>query len=156
MKNEDNALLYGKRQEFKAIAKLLENDLDVYSTLVDDKGIDCIIRLNSKRYLDIQIKARSKGCREMDRGYFPRLSIKEDTDNYFFIFYSEEIDTYWVIPSSDIVRMASEPGTNVNLIKTGLNAGRYAVRVAGRKCKECNPFPRFDKYKDKKGFALLK
>ena len=114
MAYRDNAS-YGKRQEFKAIAKLLELGYDVYSTLVDDMGIDCIIRINNKRYLDIQIKARSKTCLLKNRGYFPLLTIKEKTDNYFFIFYSEEIDTYWVLPSQDIITMASQTKTNVSL-----------------------------------------
>lgn len=144
---------YEKRQEFKAIAKLLELGFDVYSTLVDDQGIDCIIRLNSKRYLDIQIKARSKICGLKNRGYFPLLTIKEETDNYFFIFYSEMIDTYWVIPSLDIIRLAHESRTNVSLNKSGKNTGKYAVRVTGN---NCNPLPQFDKYKNEKGFSLLK
>lgn len=144
---------YGKRQEFKAIAKLLELGHDVYSTLVDDMGIDAVIRINNKRYLDIQIKARSKACSLKNRGYFPLLSIKENSDNYFFIFYSEQIDTYWVLPSHDIVTMASQPKTNVSLNKNGKNAGKYAVRVAGN---NCNPLPQFEKYKNEKGFELLK
>lgn len=145
---------YGKRQEFKAIAKLLELGFDVYSTLVDDQGIDCVMRLNCKRYLDIQIKARSKICGLKNRGYFPLLTIKEETaDNYFFIFYSEMIDTYWVIPSLDIIRLAHESRTNVSLNKSGKNAGKYAVRVTGN---NCNPLPQFDKYKNEKGFSLLK
>jgi len=144
---------YGKRQEFKAIAKLLELGFDVYSTLVDDMGIDCLIRINNKRYLDIQIKARSKTCALKNRGYFPLLTIKEETSNYFFIFYSEHIDTYWVIPSKDIMTMAITERTNVCLNKTGDNAGKYAVRVAGS---NCNPLPQFDKYKNEKGFEQLK
>lgn len=144
---------YGKRQEFKAIARLLELGFDVYSTLVDDMGIDCIIRISNKRYLDIQIKARSKTCTLKNRGYFPLLSIKDKSDNYFFIFYSEQIDTYWVLPSIDVIRMAGEKKTNVSLNKIGKNVGKYAVRVAGN---NCNPLPQFDKYKNEKGFALLK
>ena len=152
MAYRDNAS-YGKRQEFKAIAKLLELGYDVYSTLVDDMGIDCIIRINNKRYLDIQIKARSKTCLLKNRGYFPLLTIKEKTDNYFFIFYSEEIDTYWVLPSQDIITMASQTKTNVSLNKSGDNIGKYAVRVAGSKC---NPLPQFEKYKNENGFKLIK
>ena len=54
---------FGKRQEFIAIAKLLEESFDVYRTLVDDQQIDCVIR--GKRgqepvYIGIQVKARSK------------------------------------------------------------------------------------------------
>ncbi|MBP7678934.1 MAG: hypothetical protein KA096_00760 [Bacteroidales bacterium] len=144
---------YGKRQEYKAIAKLLELGFDVYSTLVDDMGIDAVIRITNKRYIDIQIKARSKTCSLKNRGYFPLLSIKEETDNYFFIFYSEQIDTYWVLPSIDIVKMASQLKTNVSLNKTGKNAGKYSVRVAGN---NCNPLPQFEKYKNEKGFHLIK
>ena len=57
-----NSASFGKRQEYIAIAKLLQHEFDVYLTLVDDQGIDCVIRLDRKRpiYLDIQIKARSK------------------------------------------------------------------------------------------------
>lgn len=144
---------YGKRQEFKAIAKLLEFGFDVYSTLVDDMGIDCVIRISNNRYLDIQIKARSKTCSLKNRGYFPLLLIKENTDNYFFIFYSEQIDTYWVLPSQDIVKMATQIKTNVSLNMNGKNAGKYAVRVAGN---NCNPLPQFEKYKNGNGFELLK
>src|ERR1700722_7578084 len=145
---------YGKRQEYKAIAKLLELDFDVYSTLIDDQAIDCIIRLNGgKRYLDIQIKARSKNCAMQNRGYFPLLPIVNPRDNYFFIFYSEQIDSYWILPSLDIVRMAHEDKTNVSVNKQGGNIGKYAVRTAGNKC---NPLPQFEKNRNESGFLLLK
>ena len=144
---------YGKRQEYKAIAKLLELGFDVYQTLVDDQGIDCIIRLNSKRYLDIQIKARSKICAIKNRAYYPLLEIDEPRDNFYFIFYSEEFDSYWTLPSLVIVRLAIEKGTNVSQNRTGDNAGKYAIKFAGDSLmiKE-----RFDKYRNEKGFKLLK
>jgi hypothetical protein len=143
---------YGKRQEYKAIAKLLHEGFDVYSTLVDDQGIDCVIRINSKRYLEIQIKARSgENCQLKNRGFFPNLFISEDKgDNYFYIFYSEYIDTYWVVPANDIVRMADETGTNVSRIKNKTSF-HFAARCAGN---NCNPLPQFDSYKN--NFNLLK
>ncbi|HGJ64876.1 TPA: hypothetical protein ENS27_05730 [bacterium] len=51
---------FGKRQEYSVVAELLKRGFDVYMTLVYDQGIDCIIRLDNMRYLDVQIKARSK------------------------------------------------------------------------------------------------
>lgn len=144
---------YGKRQEFKAIAKLLGEGFDVYSTLVDDQGIDCIIRINANRYLDIQIKARSvENCILKNRGFFPQIAIPEPRDNYFFILYSQEIDSYWIIPSLDIVKMANEKGTNISKMKSGNKEGHYSVRVAGA---NCNPFERFEKYRNENGFKLL-
>lgn len=145
---------YGKRQEFKAIAKLLELEFDVYSTLVDDQGIDCIIRIDPTRYLDIQLKARSiDNCILKDRGYFPQLSITEPRDNYFFIFYSQQADSYWVIHCVDIINMATKGGYNVSRMKSGKNKGKYSIRVAGV---NCNPLPQFEKYRNRNGFELLK
>ena len=50
---------FGKRQEFGAIAELLRRGYDVYITLVDDQGIDCIVRQGPDKFYDVQIKARS-------------------------------------------------------------------------------------------------
>ena len=81
-----DAASFGKRQEFIVIAELLRRGFDVYLTLVDDQGIDCIIRKNEKCYIDVQIKARSRGAKE---GHlFAGMSITP-RKNYFFIFYTE-------------------------------------------------------------------
>ena len=39
---------------------------------------------------------------------------------FFFIFYSELIDTYWVIPSLDLIKEANQN-------KTGANKGKYSI-----------------------------
>lgn len=149
---------YRKREEFKAIAELLQRNFDVYTTLVDDQGIDCIIRINERRYLDIQIKARSKNALKKDWCYYPRLVVPEQRDNYFFILYSEGADSYWVFPTEDIISLANQQGTNVSKNKTGNNAGRYAIRVAGYSSvnDEITIFERFEKYRNENGFRLLK
>jgi hypothetical protein len=149
---------YGKRQEYIAVAELLKRDFDVYMTLVDDQGIDCVIRINNLRYLDVQIKARSRRAIPKDWAYYPRLHVPEGRDNLFFILYSEGADCYWTFPSSDIIRLAKEQGTNVSMNFTGANAGKYAIRAAGYSAvnNECTSFSRFDKYRNEKGFALLK
>jgi hypothetical protein len=64
---------FGKRQEFGAIAELLRRGYDVYLTLVDDQGIDCIIRQGPGSYFDVQIKARSKESKAGKVGHVPLL-----------------------------------------------------------------------------------
>jgi hypothetical protein len=93
---------FGKRQEYLVIAELLKRGFDVYLTLVDDQGIDCVIRLDEKRYLDIQIKGRSKNAKQWN--WFAAMSF-EPRENLFFIFYTEKNETFWVIPSSDLVNL---------------------------------------------------
>ncbi|NHB70424.1 hypothetical protein [Perlabentimonas gracilis] len=153
MTNNKNAT-YGKRQEYKAIAKLLELGFDVYTTLVDDKGIDCIIRIDSQRYMDVQIKARSiDNCMLKYRGFFPQISIPNPRENYFFVLFSEQVDSYWVIPSLDIVSMASSGGYNISEMKSGKNIGKYSVRILSNKG---IPLPQFERYKNERGFSFLK
>lgn len=139
---------FGKRQEYSVVARLLQEGLDVYMTLVDDQGIDCIIRKNSKKYYDIQIKARSKDCSPKNAGRFVPLTI-EPRQNYYFIFYSEQVDKTWVMPSEDLVNKKLA-GRN----KTGSNAGKYHILFTGVKQGKVYPLDKFKRYED--AFHLLK
>jgi len=134
---------FGKRQEFIVIAELLRRGFDIYLTLVDDKGIDCIIRKNENCYIDMQIKARSKEAKQWNQ--FSAMSFTP-RKNYFFIFYTEKNNSFWIIPSCEVVKLGS-----VN--KSGKNAGTISLilpkRLSGSK------FNLFQKYKDENGFKLL-
>ena len=96
-----NNASFGKREEFVVIAELLKRDHDVYLTLVDDQGIDCIIRRNSKQHLDIQIKAGSKKAKYGN--VFAAMKVTP-RKNYYFIFYTEINNSFWIIPSSVVKR----------------------------------------------------
>lgn len=67
----ESRLKFGKRQEFAVISRLLKEGCDVYLPLVDERGIDCVIRKDRGRYLDVQIKARSGNCRPESIAGFP-------------------------------------------------------------------------------------
>jgi len=140
---------FGKRQEFIAISELLKRGFDVYIPLVDDQQVDCIIKkvVNGKPvYMDIQIKARSKDCKPYDAARFAAMTINP-RDNYFFIFYSEQLDTYWIIPSRELVKVA-------NKNKRGKNKGKYHINLAlWSKTKGLRRNPKYRKYEN--NFKLL-
>lgn len=73
MRYRDSAS-FGKRQEYVVVAELLKRGFDVYMTLVDDQGIDCIIRKDEHTYIDIQIKARSKTAQQWN--FFAAMTIE--------------------------------------------------------------------------------
>jgi hypothetical protein len=50
----------GKLGEYLAKVALTGYGLDVYTSEVDDKGIDYIVRINERKYLDIQVKTVHK------------------------------------------------------------------------------------------------
>ncbi len=83
---------FGKRQEYVAVAELPKRGFDVYMTLVDDQQIDCIVRFDEDppRYVDVQIKARSKGAKHP--GTFAAMRVRRPRESFFFIFYSEAAD----------------------------------------------------------------
>lgn len=139
---------FGKRQEFIVIAEMLRRGFDVYIPLVDDQQIDCIIRRGVNDYVDIQIKARSKDCLPYDAGRFAAMDIPSPREKYFFIFYSEQADCYWIFPSLKLVELASRN-------KTGSNVGKYHINLTGYSQNRNRVYPnlRFDNYKN--NFELL-
>tara|TARA_B100000315_G_C14447797_1_gene527663 strand:+ start:488 stop:946 length:459 start_codon:yes stop_codon:yes gene_type:complete len=140
-KNFRSSASYGKRQEFFAIAKLLKRGNDVYLTLVDDQGIDCVIKVSDKTYYDVQIKARSKDTIDGDVARFAAMIIKNPRPNYIFIFYAERLDKYWVVPSLELVEMASRN-------KKGKNIGKYHICFSGFRNKKPYAMEKYMKYED--------
>lgn len=147
---------FGKREEFIAMSELLKRGFDVYLTLVDDQGIDCIIRKanddEEPKYLDLQIKARSKDCKPYDAARFAAMTIHKPRKNYWFIFYSEQLDKYWVINSLELTKSGIASKN-----KRGKNTGKWHINLAkySKKTNTPSPNPRFDKFRDENGFAEL-
>ncbi len=142
---------FGKRQEYSAIAELLRRGHDVYQTLIDDQGIDCIIRKvvdGTPTYIDLQIKARSKECKPFDAARFAAFAIKDPRANFLFLFYAEWLNTNWVMPSLDLAKSAHRN-------KTGKNIGKYEILLSGMSGPRPTINRRFDKYRDDKGFKIL-
>ncbi|HXF48668.1 MAG TPA: hypothetical protein VNL73_04480 [Verrucomicrobiae bacterium] len=137
---------FGKRQEFIAIAELLKRGFDVYLTLVDDQQIDCVIRHETKGepvYLDLQIKARSAEAKCWNAGAFAAIEVRKPRKNYFFVFYSEQAKSYWVMPSLVLTKEGNQG-------KTGRNKGKYQINFTNcnKKTGKVRPRPRFEQYRD--------
>ena len=135
---------FGKRQEYVVVAELLKRGFDVYMTLVDDQGIDCIIRMDENTYIDIQIKARSKTAKQWN--LFAAMTIIP-RDNYYFIFYLEVNNSFWIVPSNDVVKYAI---TN----KNGKHIGKHSLTLP--KSETTDKAINFSIYKGDAGFDLLR
>lgn len=135
---------FGKRMEYKIIGDMLMEGLDCYVPLVDDHGVDCIIKKEDGTFIEIQIKARSKEVTEGDAALFSAIQ-HEYTPNFYFIFYSERLEKTWIMSSEEFLK---ECVTN----KSGKNIGKHGIWFNGNKKnpetgkKEEYCFPRFEKY----------
>jgi len=137
---------FGRRMEYWIIGRMLKEGLDVYVPLVDDFGIDAVIRKRDNEFIEVQIKARSRNVKEGDAALFAAIDHPRARSNYYFVFYSERLDCTWVMSSAQLI---SEAAQN----KRGKNAGKRSIWFNGTKTdrktgkKTEYPFPKFDQYR---------
>lgn len=115
---------FGKRIEYYVVGLMLKEGLDVYMPLVDDDAIDAVIKRPNGRFVEVQIKARSKTVGFGDAGLFAALT-HELRENYWFIFYSERMDTIWIMSSNEFIKEAAQN-------KNGRNAGKRSIWFNGK------------------------
>lgn len=103
---------FGKSIEMKIESELLRSGYKVYTSLADDHGVDCIIKNNKNEFIEIQIKGRSKS--EHKHRIFKVNSYLTPIKNFYFIFYSENDKTTWVISSEDFCNITKLDKNNNN------------------------------------------
>lgn len=116
---------FGKRMEYKLVGDMLMEGLDCYLPLVDDHGVDCVIKKSDGTFIEVQIKARSKTVKDGDAALFAAI-YHDYTPNFYFVFYSERLDLMWIMSSEEFLK---ECVTN----KTGKNTGKRSIWFNGNK-----------------------
>lgn len=135
-----NSAAFGKRIEYYVVGLMLKEGLDVYLPLVDDDAIDAVVKRPDGRFVEVQIKARSKTVKFGDAGLFAALN-HEIRNNYWFVFYSERMDTIWVMSSNEFIRESVQN-------KNGKNAGKRSLWFNGKNTRDNSEHvkPQFQKY----------
>ena len=111
---------------------MLKQGLDVYTPEVDDDGVDMVVKSPQGHYVEVQVKAVSDGALFAGIKHQPR-------DHYWFVFYSESMDTFWLLSSSEFLQAAS---ANTR----GNNVGKFSIKLNGTRKGVCYPLPKYQKY----------
>lgn len=135
---------FGKRMEYNLVGKMLMEGLDVYLPLVDDHGVDCVIKKEDGTFIEVQIKARSQEVNPGDAALFSAIT-HDLTPNFYFVFFSERLNMMWILSSEEFLK---ECVTNRN----GKNAGKHSIwfngyrteKASGEKKEYCKK--QFEKY----------
>jgi hypothetical protein len=101
---------FGKRIEFWILGDMIRYGLDMYIPLVDDQGIDAIVRRRDGSFVELQIKARSANVKAGTETLFSVRSHKV-SPNFWFVFYSEKTDQKWIMTSEEFVEEGSQTKT---------------------------------------------
>ena len=135
---------FGKRMEYWIVGKMLKEGLDVYMPLVDDDAIDAVIRRPDGSFTSVQIKARSKNVVPGDGALFAAIR-HEPRQDYWFVFYSERMDTTWILSSEEFIVEAAQNKTGKNKGKRSIwFNGKRTDRATGEVHEHCKP--QFEKY----------
>jgi len=139
---------FGKRIEYSIIAQMLKEGMDVYVPLVDDNGIDAVVRREDGSFVEVQIKARSKDVNPGDEALFAGIR-HERRPNYWFVFYAEGVrrkdndaeptPITWVLSSEEFINASYSN-------KSGKNVGLRTIWFNGRKKGVSYAKKEFDKY----------
>lgn len=116
---------FGKRMEYWIAGLMLKEGIDIYMPLIDDNGIDAVVRREDGTFVEIQIKARSKNVVMGDAALFAAIT-HEYRENYFFVFYSERLDSFWIMSSKEFIEESVQN-------KSGKNVGKRAIWFNGKK-----------------------
>ncbi len=116
---------FGKRIEYLIVSLMLKDGLDVYLPLVDDHAVDAIIKRKDGSIAQVQIKARSNTVTHGDAGLFAAIS-HEHREDYWFVFYSERLDTIWLMSSQEFLDESIQN-------KSGKNIGLRSIWFNGKK-----------------------
>jgi hypothetical protein len=135
-----NSAAFGKRIEYYIVGLMLKEGLDVYLPLVDDDAIDAVVKKPAGSFVEVQIKARSKDNKFGSGAMFAGLT-HEYRPNYWFVFYSERLDTIWILSSKEFIQEATQ-------MKSGKSKGKRTLKLNGRntKNKTEHVLPQYKKY----------
>jgi hypothetical protein len=131
---------FGKRIEYYIVSSMLKEGLDIFLPMIDDDAVDVVVKKPDGKFVEIQIKARSKDVKFGDAALF--AAIEHDyRENYWFVFYSERIDTILIMSSKEFIKEADQN-------KSGKNIGKRSIWFNGKNTKENQEHikPQFQKY----------
>jgi len=102
MPNRSNSLYFGKSCEHKIFSELLKQGFDVYIPLLDNKGIDCIVKKkDSKEYVSIQIKGRKPT-------WIFNVGTHKPTADYFVLIPPD--NKIYTVPTKDLISWLDKDG----------------------------------------------
>ena len=110
---------FGKRIEYWVIGLMLKEGLDVYVPLVDDDAIDIVVKKPDGSFIEVQVKARSHNTLFGDGALFSAIT-HEHRKNYWFVFYSERLDTIFIMSSAEFIAECVQNKNGKNIGKRGI------------------------------------
>jgi hypothetical protein len=120
---------FGKYVEHYIISLMLKEGLDVYLPVIDNNGVDMVVKRPDGQFAEVQIKARSKGAK--CPAFFPDVKYEGPKSHFWFIFYVARFDSILLLSSKEFY--AASGGEKLG-IKENLRQIRFDGKFEGEPC----------------------
>lgn len=139
------SLRVGKKAENLVDNIFLDKGFWLFKPVVDDFEVDrLIINPKTKKQFLIQIKSTSSEQEKpSENGRFPKVPVKFTAKNHFFIFYSQFINKFFIVPSKALLSQKLKLYKDKYKTKQGYE---ITIRVFGVVKQKPIISPKFQKY----------
>jgi hypothetical protein len=120
---------FGKHVEHHIISLMLKEGLDVYLPIMDNNGVDMVVKRPDGKFVEVQIKARSKGAK--CPAFFPDIRHDGPKSRFWFVFFIAEFDSIIVLSSREFLLYSNDTKRGR---KNWSRQIRFDGRVEGRPC----------------------
>jgi hypothetical protein len=128
---------FGKHVEHLVVSLMLKEGLDVYMPIMDNHGVDMIVKRPDGKFAEVQIKARSHGAKYP--GFFPDIKYEGPKPYFWFVFYVERFESMIVLSSREFYTLSGGP-------KEGHREWARQIRFDGKIDGEICIQPKYQKY----------
>lgn len=120
---------FGKHVEHHVISLMLKEGLDVYLPVMDNNGVDMVVKRPDGRFVEVQIKARSEGAK--CPAFFPDIRHDGPKSRFWFVFYIAHFDAMIVLSSREFLHhsVTAKKGR-----KDWSRQIRFDGRIEGKPC----------------------
>jgi hypothetical protein len=108
---------------------MLRDGLDVYLPVIDNHGVDMVVKRPDGVFAEVQIKARSREAK--CPAFFPDIRHARPIPRYWFIFYAAHFDTMFLLSSHEFYLLS---GGEEQDEKEYLRQIRFDGRSGGKPC----------------------
>ncbi|MDR1096141.1 MAG: hypothetical protein LBL31_07105 [Spirochaetaceae bacterium] len=120
---------FGKYVEHHVISLMLKTGLDVFLPVIDNHGVDMVVKRPDGKFAEVQIKARSKDAK--CPAFFPDIRHEVPVPHYWFVFYAARFDAILLLSSQEFYNLS---GGVEHDDKEYLRQIRFDGRVNGEPC----------------------
>jgi hypothetical protein len=88
---------FGKHVEHFVISSMLKEGLDVYLPVMDNNGVDMVVKRPDGHFAEVQIKARSKEAKIP--AFFPKVQHHLPKPRFWYVFYVARFEAILLLSS---------------------------------------------------------